>query len=355
MKKGANEWSFFFSSETQCNMVFEQLLESRPALPPPLRNLYATQNQDINIGLCEKALPFSKEQLDYLDKSTQLQSSSILWYEYRAGRITASNIHAVMRTSMEAPAPSLVKKLCSDAVVNLNHVPAIKFGRDHEDQVRSKYAAGGFVTERTEQVSVRESGLHISEEHPYLAASPDGIVDCSCCGPGLLEIKCCYKYRDCTMQSFIQQTDILSDGCVDLKHKYYYQIVQQMLVTGRRYCDLVLWVPAGGHVIRVTHDAVLAESFINTGREFWKRHMAPELVTRKLEASEPVVADSKPIHCHCGKPDSNPMVGCDNDHCPNGWFHWKCVGISKEPRSKEWYCPPCKQALNPRRKRKRVR
>ena len=32
--------------------------------------------------------------------------------------------------------------------------------------------------------------------YPFLGASPDGLVCCSCCGKGLLEIKCPYSIRD---------------------------------------------------------------------------------------------------------------------------------------------------------------
>ena len=32
-----------------------------------------------------------------------------------------------------------------------------------------------------ENISVRESGLSRSDVYPYLGASPDGILECSCC------------------------------------------------------------------------------------------------------------------------------------------------------------------------------
>ena len=35
----------------------------------------------------------------------------------------------------------------------------------------------------------KASGLNLCKEKPFLAASPDGIVECDCCGKGILEIK----------------------------------------------------------------------------------------------------------------------------------------------------------------------
>ena len=39
-------------------------------------------------------------------------------------------------------------------------------------------------------LNVSESGLVLMEENPFMEASPDSNVDCSCCGSGLLEVKC---------------------------------------------------------------------------------------------------------------------------------------------------------------------
>ena len=37
------------------------------------------------------------------------------------------------------------------------------------------------------------SGLYISHRFPFLGASPDRLTQCTCCGHGLLEIKCPYR------------------------------------------------------------------------------------------------------------------------------------------------------------------
>ena len=38
-------------------------------------------------------------------------------------------------------------------------------------------------------VQVEDCGLFIDRDHPFIAASPDGLVTCSCCGEGLCEVK----------------------------------------------------------------------------------------------------------------------------------------------------------------------
>lgn len=45
-------------------------------------------------------------------------------------------------------------------------------------------------------------------------------------------------------------------------------------------------------------------------------------------------------YCTCRNISYGNMVACDNDDCPYEWFHWSCVGMTKEPIGK-WYCPEC--------------
>ena len=44
-------------------------------------------------------------------------------------------------------------------------------------------------------------------------------------------------------------------------------------------------------------------------------------------------------HCPlCNKPSVKDVVGCDN--CME-WYHLKCLCLTKEPKSKKWFCGYC--------------
>ncbi|KAL4930502.1 putative PHD finger domain protein [Aspergillus undulatus] len=49
------------------------------------------------------------------------------------------------------------------------------------------------------------------------------------------------------------------------------------------------------------------------------------------------------VYCTCRTVSHGDMVACDNDDCKFEWFHWKCVGLTREPVGK-WYCPDCSAA-----------
>ena len=54
----------------------------------------------------------TSDQIIKLEESTRLQSKCKLWESHRAGRITASNLKAVVSTSANNSTKSLIKKLC---------------------------------------------------------------------------------------------------------------------------------------------------------------------------------------------------------------------------------------------------
>ncbi|KAI4680233.1 uncharacterized protein J4E88_006125 [Alternaria novae-zelandiae] len=64
----------------------------------------------------------------------------------------------------------------------------------------------------------------------------------------------------------------------------------------------------------------------------------------KTSAQTPVDTSS---HCTCrGLDDGSLMIGCDNDACPIGWYHGRCIGISKPiPKNQEWYCAMCTKEM----------
>ena len=49
-------------------------------------------------------------------------------------------------------------------------------------------------------------------------------------------------------------------------------------------------------------------------------------------------------YCTCRSVSYGNMVACDNDDCEFEWFHWGCVGMTKEPVGK-WYCDACRVKL----------
>ena len=78
---------------------------------------------------------------------------------------------------------------------------AANWGTENENDVRNKYCK--FMAESHVKHSVNLSGLTLNSDFPYLGESPDGIVNCPCCGVGCLEIKFPSTYRGNLIEDMI--------------------------------------------------------------------------------------------------------------------------------------------------------
>ena len=69
----------------------------------------------------------------------------------------------------------------------------MKYGTDHEAEARHIYTLQ--QKKHHHNFTCRQSGFVIDNNDTFLGASADGIVDCGCCGKGVLEIKCSFNHK----------------------------------------------------------------------------------------------------------------------------------------------------------------
>ena len=322
-------------------------------LPPTIMSLHHLRYAELNEEelkleckrVFEQELVVMQAEADYLEQSTRLQSRSLTWFSHRRGRITASKFGSVFRTSPFSPAQSLVDSLLKPPPKI--HSPSLEWGVTNEPRVREEYQK--IIQVHHTSFKVDASGLVVNPTYPYLGASPDGLVSCSCCGEGLLEIKCPYSIREQDPTTVTGGNFYLKvvDGCLQLskEHNYYYQIQGQLALCNRSYCDFVCWTPCGVHIERVVRD-----------ESFWNQ-MQPKLQTFFVEVLLPKILSPQPInssnkentspnqakgdvYCFCRKGEKGRMIACDNPLCPYEWFHFRCVSLSAAPKGK-WFCPEC--------------
>ncbi len=180
---------------------------------------------------------------------TKEQSLSPIWFSVRRFRLTASVFGQVYHFRPSTPPDSLVKTLLVGKVIS---TPAIEWGRINESVALQAYIKHKSDLGNTMMI-VCKAGFCICEEHPYLGASPDGyVLDPQAQADsqyGLVEIKCPYKYRKCSLVDAAKHTDFFcsfananNQPIVELKrnHQYVMQVQGQMAITDRKWCDFVL-------------------------------------------------------------------------------------------------------------------
>jgi len=117
---------------------------------------------------------------------------------------------------------------------------AMQAGLAQESKITEEY-----LTVKGNGVTVQKCGFFVCESHPFLGASPDGIVNDNG-DTGLIEMKYIQQSDDETLnEALIRKRICINNAgntqiCMNTKHKYYYQVQHQMYVTSKQWTDFVV-------------------------------------------------------------------------------------------------------------------
>lgn len=114
-----------------------------------------------------KSLALDSESRAKLEYESRGQSSSELWKQERRKRLTASNFGRICKMKPTTPCQKTVEQLLYKEFSGTN---ATRYGLENERTAISEL-------EDLLLVKVQECGLYVDEKLPFLAASPDGLVD----------------------------------------------------------------------------------------------------------------------------------------------------------------------------------
>ena len=139
---------------------------------------------------------------------------------------------------MAQPSQSLIKTICYPNRYKFTSL-ATKWGCEHEMTARNAYSVKN--SKDHTNMNVSNAGLIIHPNFPHFGASPDGVVECDCCGRGVLEVKCPFSCRE---RSFLKASEDSPSFCLEVfedgqfrlkrKHAYFYQVQLQM-----KACEVV--------------------------------------------------------------------------------------------------------------------
>jgi hypothetical protein len=194
-----------------------------------------------------------------------LQAKSKTWLEQRKWQITASRFGDIARMTCRRN----TQKLCSSI-----HQPKplatrpILHGRQYESKAISKF-------QEITNLKVKKRGLFVCMQHPFLGATPDGLVG----SDAILEVKCPYGGRDCSIVPgnkfpFLEE----SSGKIYLKssHKYYDQIQGQLFISNRKLCYFVVYTFCDILIMKIAYnDEYCRFSLLPKLEMFYKKHFRP--------------------------------------------------------------------------------
>ena len=181
-----------------------------------------------------------------IERETVGQSLNKNWDVHRKIRITASKCHRIATLQKTTSPSKAIREILH--YKKLPQTKAMKEGLLREPFVIEEYTEAKTIN--NQKVVVKPCGLFVSKSKPFLAASPDGLVynvdstgQNSC---GLIEVKLVFlKENETLNQGLIRRRMFLHDTTnghlvINQKHKYYYQIQQQMFVTEIHHLEFVV-------------------------------------------------------------------------------------------------------------------
>jgi putative phage-type endonuclease len=207
------------------------------------------------------------------------------WFEKRKGRITGSNVGAILGLSPFMKREDVMRNMVREYhnyPSEFTNNPATNYGTYNEPNALADY-------ELKFDKKVELTGFHEYED--WLGASPDGLIDTD----GLIEIKCPYGQRDKNPPEF---------KSIDYQTHYWLQIQIQLLVTGRKWCHFYQWSAHGYMLETVWFNDFAIEEYLPKLEEFYEEYF----IERELPKAQKYL-DEKRQQVRCeGQVDRYLMI-----------------------------------------------
>ena len=271
---------------------------------------------------------------DNLQEVTKKQSLSNAWMVHRAGRVTASVCFQVSRMKNN---PSLVNSIMQYTTFTSRFT---EYGKETEQFAKQKFHE--MEGNNHKDFQLNRVGLQVDADYPFLGATPDGLVTCSCHGLAVLEVKCPYNFKE-SLDGWQNDKNFPIDESLEMKqdHKYYFQIQLQMdlcqagfgyffIYSGGSKEGILCIVPKNEHFVKELK-ATLQEKFFN--------FILPEVICRKMDDK---LDHDRSLYCVCRRPKFGHMIFCENETCKTKCYHYTCLDIARHPKG-PWFCNDCKK------------
>ena len=206
------------------------------------------------------------KELQEIETTTRQQADSIVWRTERIKRIPSSKFGIICKST---EATNKHKLACSMLSLKTISAPSLHHGRKYEPVAVQEY-------EKITKVKTAKCGIFVCGEFPFLASSPDRIVNDKI----LVEVKCPFvskdKLIDCTTVPYLLQTDV--GLTLDKTHSYYYQVQGQLLCSGRDICHFVVYTLKDIKIMVIERDDNFITSMITTLEQFYIQYFREALL-----------------------------------------------------------------------------
>lgn len=223
---------------------------------------------------------YTDDDIAFIENNTK--TTNWYWQRLRVGRVTATTFKKVCCTSIDKPAISYLKQICWPELCSFTST-ATEFGKKNEPIAVKRFCDEMCIKHKN--FSYRKIGIVVNKKYPFFSATPDGIVNCDCCGVSLLEVKCPWTLNKAptSLQDFskIKNSFLIfenNDFQLSKKHEYYFQVQMQMALLEYNFCYFYVWGKNEQCVIKIDRDTSFWETNSIKAMSFVKNVIIPELM-----------------------------------------------------------------------------
>ena len=297
-------------------------------------------------------IKITEDEIKLISDHTKNQSQSSLWFRARAGVITASKFKACCHSNIAMPSKNLIMQICYPSQ-NKFITKATKYGCDNEIVAKNYLKLHLLTTHKN--VEIFDCGLLRTPRWPYLGATPDGIMKCTCCSHEyIVEIKCPFK---CTKRNAFELANNDKEFCMEIKdgkhylkrnHQYYYQVQLQMLISNIPICYFIVYNGEASLIEKIYVDKEFLTENLNKARDFFILAILPELLAKWYSRNHNTFVNIGELKqsnnfetiCTCGEIKESIIIKCFDLTCVIKTYHLNCLGLTSKPIGK-WFCPYC--------------
>ena len=242
----------------------------------------------------------TEDEAKKIEKDTRGQANNRIWKEQRKYRLTASRfgeiIHATDRRDF-------VKFCCSLYSPPALNNASLVHGRTYEQTALENFS-------EMMNKKIISCGLFIHPQYPFLAATPDSLIEGE---NSIVEVKCPFSIKTQMISEKNLPYLTKESGTLKLKktHRYFYQIMGQLILAQADKCYFVIFTLKDIHVEEIYADSEFFQSsMLPKLRDFYEKHYRPYVAEKEffetVESDLPEAPEESPsVSGACRFPDAS--------------------------------------------------
>lgn len=239
-------------------------------------------SSDVNMFYILIKQYFSDRVIRRIEARTRGQSENGFWYLYRRAVITGTLARRVIRQNLRGEPNLKLNRAISKFSRTTYTNDAMRYGVFSEEKGVEAFLK--IYKKAHKDVKIRNTGVILHSTLPYIGASPDAIVSCSCHQPALIEIKAPYRLKSVGLNpdgwNILEYLD--NEKKLKKSHQYFNQLNLYQGITQIHVAYFVVYANDGIIVDKIVFDEEFFNYQISNIKNYYDKYYLPTVVSTNI-------------------------------------------------------------------------